>query len=239
MEAKENTDKAITRQNIAYYNDIAVDYEAILQKDKTNEVIRKKTASFFKDLVQGQLVLDFGGGTGLDIEWLLQQGYAVIFCEPSKAMRELAIKRINSKLYGSCTSFLADDKTDFSNWTENSPFPDKVDAILANFAVLNCIPDLDLLFEKLALVIKPGGVMQALVLETNLVKRLKSNPATLIKSLFLRKPQSYSVEHNGQRQNVYVHSIGSIRKAARPYFKIISAQSVGGFGYSLIHLKRL
>jgi SAM-dependent methyltransferase len=239
MEAKENIDNTISRQNIAYYNDIAGNYEEILQKDTTNEIVRKKVASSFMDLVQGSLVLDFGGGTGMDLEWLLQQGYAVIFCEPSSGMRALAIERAHSGTVAHKIIFLADDKTNFRNWTENSPFSDKVDAILANFAVLNCIPDLDLVFEKLALAIKPGGVMQALLLETSLVKRLRSNPATLIKSLFSGKTQNYLVEYNGQRQKVYVHSIRSIKKAARPHFKIISTQSVGGFGFSLIHLNRL
>ena len=42
-------------------------------------------------------------------------------------------------------------QTDFRNWNAGFPFDQKVNAVLANFAVINCIPDIELLFEKLAL----------------------------------------------------------------------------------------
>ncbi|MDP9041293.1 MAG: hypothetical protein M3N30_04880, partial [Bacteroidota bacterium] len=54
----------IGRQNIAYYDGIAADYDAILDRDSSNAIIRAKVADTFSSLVKSGTVLDFGGGTG-------------------------------------------------------------------------------------------------------------------------------------------------------------------------------
>ena len=74
MEAPGNNNYAtINQQNISYYNEIAADYDAILQKDVNNTAVRLKLAAKFTTLVKSGRVLDFGGGTGQDLGWLLQQ----------------------------------------------------------------------------------------------------------------------------------------------------------------------
>ena len=83
----------ITRQNIAYYKAIATGYDAILEEDAANAAVRSRVAEVFTSLVRGGCIIDFGGGTGQDSKWLANRRYHVIFCEPSPAMREIAIKR--------------------------------------------------------------------------------------------------------------------------------------------------
>ena len=173
MAQLQKNEEQISRQNISYYDEIATDYDAIINKESANKIIRKKVSDKFISLVKGRLVLDFGGGTGQDLSWLLNNNYRVVFCEPSASMRRIAIDQHKNAFSGTKIDFLDGDKTDFRNWNEIFPFEQKVDAILANFAVINCIPDIDLLFKKLALAIKPGGILVALILESGLKKWLR------------------------------------------------------------------
>src|SRR6202035_4865586 len=114
--SKNKNEVQISRQNISYYNEIAPDYDDILNKDKANTIIRDKVAAKFTSLVNGGAVLDFGGGTGQDFGWLLQRGYHIIFCEPSVAMRQIAIERAKSEFPGAGISFFDENTTDFRSW---------------------------------------------------------------------------------------------------------------------------
>jgi SAM-dependent methyltransferase len=234
IEKKDGTQTS--NQNISYYNGIAAEYDAILNKDAANTGIRAKVANTFTALVKAGSILDFGGGTGQDLGWLLQQHYHIDFCEPSKAMRQVAIERSKNEFPGSGISFFDDNKTDFRNWQAAFPFERKVDAILANFAVINCIPDIGLLFEKLALAIKPGGIVVALVLDSSLRMRLRSNLKGTLRSFFSGDPVSIFIEYNGLRQQVYIHSVKAIKKASANRFELKRFERLQGFGFCLIHL---
>jgi SAM-dependent methyltransferase len=229
----------ISGLNISYYNEIAASYDAILSEDATNEIIRAKVAARVNSLFKGGSILDFGGGTGQDLRWLLQKHYRVVFCEPSAAMRKIAVERLKSEHAGGDITFLDDNESDFRKWDPIFPFKRKVNAILANFAVVNCIPDIELLFEKLALVIEPGGVMVALLLDAGLIKRLRANLKDTIKSFFFLNPVSFFVDYKGKRQIVYLHSTRSIKRAITNNFELRHSERFHGFGFCLIHLVRI
>jgi SAM-dependent methyltransferase len=228
----------VSRQNISYYDKIASDYDLILNQNGNNKLIRDNTASKFKDIVKGDCVLDFGGGTGLDLYWLDQENYRIIFCEPSKEMRQIAINRQINELPNANIHFLGDGEVDFRNWNDEFPFKEKVDAILANFAVVNCIPDIKLFFEKLALAIKPGGIVIALILKNGLLRRLQSNLKGTLKSFFTGYPTGFYIDFKGNRQLVYIHTKKSIRRASAGNFQLLRIEQLQKFGYDLIHLKR-
>ena len=236
--SKNKNDAQISRQNISYYNEIAPDYDDILNKDTANSIIRDKVAAKFTSLVNGGAVLDFGGGTGRDFGWLLQRGYHIIFCEPSVAMRQIAIERAKSEFPDAGISFFDENTVDFRNWSAVFPFDQKVNAVLANFAVINCIPDIELLFEKLALVTEPGGIVIALMLDNSLAKRLRASPKGIVKSFFFGDPVSIFIDYNGERQLVYIHSTNAIRKAVANSFEFVHLDRMEGFGFCLIHLVR-
>jgi SAM-dependent methyltransferase len=228
----------ISKRNISYYDEIAEDYDAILNKDAANAIIRTGVSDRFNSLVKSGTVLDFGGGTGQDLGWLLRYGYSVIFCEPSAGMRKIAVERSGYELPGSVISFLKDHETDFRTWNSLFPFEQKVNAVLANFAVINCIPDINTLFEKLALVIEPGGIVFALMLDYNIFKKLRSNLKGTIQSFFSGNTLSFEIDYNGERQQVYLHSGKAIRKAIAHAFKYHHPERFRRFGYRLIHLVR-
>lgn len=226
----------ISAGNISYYDKIADRYEAILKKDDKNEVVRNRVAKSFVASVKYGTVLDFGGGTGLDFSWLLEHHYDIIFCEPSASMRGRAKERRDDEFPGSHILFLDEDKTDFRKWEGEFPFQQRVNAVLANFAVFNCIPDIHLLFDKLALSVETGGAVVALILDSRLKKRLRSNFKGTVMSFFSRKPVELMVEEKKERQLVYLHSIRAIRRAAMDGFHFIHHERLTGLGFSLIHL---
>ena len=236
MNRSKKISESISAENISYYNKIAAQYDELLDQDKKNSFIRNKVANTFRHFVKAGRVLDFGGGTGLDLIWLLQEPYNIVFCEPAVAMRKMAQKRMDTGYPGSAVLFLEDEMTDFRKWNEKFPFSEKIDAVLANFAMFNCIPDIPDLFDKLAMVIKPGGMIIALILDSSLLKRFRSNLKGTVKSFFSGKPVALVMHFNGERQTVNLHSEKEIRKASKTAFDLIQYEQLQGFGFTLIHL---
>jgi SAM-dependent methyltransferase len=229
----------VSGQNISYYNAIAGSYDAILSNDAANQVVRTKVAAYFTKLVKGGHVLDFGGGTGQDLGWLLHHHYHILFCEPSYAMRQIALERSMKEFPAADILFMDDQNTDFRNWDDNYPFEKKMDAVLANFAVINCIPDISLLFEKMAKTLNPGGTVLMLMLDNSLKKRLRTNMKGTVRSWFTGNPVDFFVDYNGNRQLVYIHSVKEIKKALADKFEFKNFERLEGFGYCLIHLTRI
>ncbi len=228
----------ISSQNKSYYDEIAAGYDGILNEDPSNESVRAKVTARFKAIVKTGTVMDFGGGTGRDLNWLVEEKYRIIFCEPSAGMRKIAVERSQIEFPQAPIRFLDESQTDFRNWDAGFPFEQKLNGVLANFAVINCIPDIELLFEKLAVVVAPGGIILALVLEAGLTKKLRSNLKGSIRSLFYGDPVSFHIDYNGKRQRVYLHSHKAIQKSAGTYFEIKHPERLNGSGFSLIHLIR-
>jgi SAM-dependent methyltransferase len=223
-------------ENILYYNAIANEYNDMLDKNP-DRIVREKVAHKFCGIVKEAAVLDFGGGTGLDLEWLAGNNHTIFFCEPSTGMREKAICSYKDLLHGNII-FLDDFAADFRQWHLQIPFVVKVDAVLSNFAVLNCIPDIELFFQNLAIVVKPGGNIIALVLTRNVKKILRENFRSILKSLIHHEPASINVRYKKYQQKVYIYSIREIIKAAEENFNFCSSEVLAGSGFTLIHLKR-
>ena len=237
VQSKENI-SAITEQNISFYNEIAGQYNAILKAEDTNSIVRSKVAGKFHDIIKSGLVLDFGGGTGLDLDWLLGFQYEVFFCEPSAGMRQMAIQRNADLLHSSHINFLAQEKTDFAKWHQDLPFSQQVDAILSNFAVINNIADIQTLFSALARVLKPGAHMMALMLDSRWQTLFRRHPMAFLKFLFNCRTISLKVQFKGNEQTVYLHTMNKIREASSTHFDFSSSESIKGSGFILIDLVR-
>ena len=223
-------------ENILYYNAIANEYNDMLDKNP-DRIVREKVANKFCSIVKAAAVLDFGGGTGLDLEWLTNNNHTILFCEPSIGMREKAICNYKNLLHNKVI-FLDDFAADFRQWHLQLPFTVKVDAVLLNFAVLNCIPDIELLFQNLAIVVKPGGNMIALVLTKNLKKMLTENFRSILKSFIHHEPATINVQYKKHHQTVYIYSIKEIIKVSKKHFNFCSSEVLPASGFTLIHLKR-
>ena len=66
---------------IEYYDNFSLKYNDTLNSNYINTKIRDEVKQYFLKNVKGKYVLDFGGGTGKDVEWLTNNGFTVYFCE--------------------------------------------------------------------------------------------------------------------------------------------------------------
>jgi SAM-dependent methyltransferase len=223
-------------ENISFYNEIASNYDSILDQESSNEIIRNRVKEKLISTVEAGWVLDFGGGTGRDLDWLLNNRYKIIFCEPSAGMRQKAMLRYEDDVLANNIIFLGNDKVDFTRWHIDPPFPINADAILSDFAVINCIANINLLFKNLAQIIKPGGHMIALMLKHGHKKTWRWTVREFIKSVISRKPVVINVKYNEHQQTVYIHSPGEIKKASAAYFETCSKETL--FEFILVHFVR-
>jgi SAM-dependent methyltransferase len=229
---------SVFNQNMSYYDAIAGQYDKTLNSDHSNELIRLKVASTLTGLLPEGTVLDFGGGTGQDLPWLIKKGYRIIFCEPSFKMRARAKEWVESSPPGKRVIFLDDENSNFTHWQNKSAFSLKVDAVLANFAVVNCIPDIDGLFKSLSLVTAPGAHVLFLVLKSSLKDRWRSNRRETLLSIFSGATIRINTSFNNHRQIVYLHTDAKIKRAAAPFFDFISNIAMPAGSFTLIHLRR-
>ena len=136
-------------------------------------------------MVVGYLTLGVAPAWILDGCWRINTRLSFVnlrgLCDRSPG-KERAIEFPGSDIF-----FFEDERADFRNWTDVFPFEHRMDAVLANFAVINCIPDIDCLFDKLALALKPGGQVIALILDNHFIMRLRSNTRGTIGSFFSGK----------------------------------------------------
>jgi hypothetical protein len=219
----------------AYYDKIAKDYNGHMTK--LDEQIRDQVSALFNHNIPRGNIMDFGGGTGLDLPWLLCDNYKVHFLEPAANMRRIAK---NSIFDDTGNLVFAEEHTDFHDWSANHlPFDEKMNGILANFAVFNCIPDIDCLFEKLALICLDRCYIQATVLDTHPIKMLNGySMNTAVKSLLNKKIKSQN-SYDGITQETYLHTIQQYKSAAEKYFDIISYRSIYSSAFaSLILYKK-
>lgn len=228
----------IIQQNISYHDEVAREYNAVMDSHQPNQLIRQRVKEKFCSLVMPGRVLDFGGGTGLDLVWLTAAGHEVIFCEPSAGMRDQAIEYEGKVLKTNRVNFLTGEQTDFFTWERTAPFPGKVDAILSDFGPLNYIPDIRRMFRCLAGVIRPGGYFVLLVLHLPFAKRLKWHRRNAIGSLLFRSTFRMYIPYKEHRQMVFVHSEKEIIKAAAAWFAYGGTELLAEHDFTLIHLIR-
>jgi SAM-dependent methyltransferase len=212
-----------------FYDSIAREYDHFMTEDDRG--VRDIVYRAIEDICPSGTAVDFGGGTGLDLPYL-SKGHKVFFIEPSVEMRAVAKQRSNSL---NDIHFI-DNNLQFENWNgERLPFPEKADLILMNFAVLNCISNLPLLFQQLALICHPGPFIIATILNPSPWHLLKTRPAALLKYYFTRM-KGYN-NYKGISHTAYIYKRSAVRKASSPTFEVISLQPVLNSPFSLLILQ--
>ena len=218
----------------AFYNSVSKDYNS--HQTKLDWYVRNQVRrKFTHDIPYGN-ILDFGGGTGLDLSWLLTQKYNVKFLEPSPNMRFLAKDAFVDNFH---QPVFVEENIDFHNWSSGRlPFEEKIDGILANFAVFNSIEDINCLFEKLVLVCDDNCEVIATVLDTRAMKMIKTHSLKVaIKTLF-NKPIITQTKYNGTLHETYFHTLSNYKSAFSKYFNLISYTSIKASPFALLILSK-
>jgi ubiquinone/menaquinone biosynthesis C-methylase UbiE len=222
-----------------FYNFIAPVYNDQVVNYPQNDRIRSDVAAYFKQVVPTGRIMDFGGGTGLDLPWLLESDYEIVFCEPAEGMRVAAKESVDvsqqEKIF-----FLDSEKTDFHQWSsDHTLFPVPVDAVLANFAVLNCIEDIEMVFQKLAGVMKPGGHLIACIIDARFYQLITRYFRSYVKSLLSGGKIITYTHYKDVIQKAYLYPPEYLKTASKHSFAFQNLQPLGGFGFIMMHFTRM
>lgn len=125
-------------------------YHEFMLASSRDRLVRDRFQKLALDLLPaGAAVLDFGAGTGIDAKVYAANGHLTFVHEPSQAMSEYLAQ------------YCRDEITRKTIVTVASPLSCKVQAVTANFAVLNHFADHALLFAGLSRVVQQGGFVLA------------------------------------------------------------------------------
>jgi SAM-dependent methyltransferase len=199
--------------NLAFYDHIATQYDSHLTA--ADHRARLQVEKIFCQFVAGPCIMDFGGGTGLDLAWTSKKYEKVVFVEPSAKMREQAVQK--GAAYHNVE--FVQDTCDFSRWMPTHlPCTDKVDGILANFAVFNCISDLAQLFDKIALVARQRSYLIATMIDPK-PSRIASHYTLLamVRLMITSRIVISSGFMDGHRET-YIHALHTLRRSCYPHF---------------------
>jgi len=223
---------------LSYYNIIADKYNSLMTGESDRHV-REAVSKVFKKTVHHGNILDFGGGTGLDLPWLIEHKmYKIFFLEPSAGMRAVAEESI-PEMENVNTLIFVKEATDISKWSDKQlPFNEQMEGVLANFAVLNCIKNIRELFDKIALICNKGCVVLATVLDSRRWKIIKRYPIkTKLSAIFTTNAVIYN-RYNGTGHATYLHTKQQFKEAAGAYFTFDSYEPIGSSNFALLKLRK-
>ncbi|WP_201315587.1 methyltransferase domain-containing protein [Dyella sp. EPa41] len=128
-------------------------YHNFMLASERDRAVRGRFQRMALDLLDKNAgILDFGAGTGIDAKTYSAHGHPTFVYEPSEAMRNYLGQHCQDEI-GRRTIV-----------SVTSPSECKVQAVTANFAVLNHIEDHAPLFEELSRTVSPGGFVLASML---------------------------------------------------------------------------
>ena len=216
-----------------YYDAIAHVYDNSLSLKK-DLLVRADVEQLFKERITKGIVMDFGGGTGLDLPWLAKSGYAIYFCEPSKNMRDVA----KSKYADAGINFIEDSRVSFENWENDEGWNGMFDAILANFGVINYVPNLPSLFRSLEYVTRPGASLFLSLLSPS----RKLSAGRFLKSLrswITGQPLKTGSKYSDVAHEATLYSINQVNTAAKLYFDLQEVKRLGDRSdFTLLHFMK-
>ena len=160
-------------------------------------------------------ILDFGAGSGIDAKHYTENGWHVLAYDPSSDMAGHIEEYCGDAVRSGRVEVLT---MDYPLFLKHSAVQDrKVDAITANFAVLNLVEDHSSLFEAFSNWVSPNGFILASVLSPYYLGDARYAWWWQNSLRFLRDDK-FSVGVGDGRS--FRHGLPSIERAARPHFEL-------------------
>lgn len=145
-----------------YYDSIAAVYDSQVDSVEGNRFVRSQFVERVSSLVRpGERIVDFGCGTGADVDWYAERGYHVVAYDISTGMTDLLRERCDEHIKSGRVAVVtgaADRLWDVLDHTGPAR------TVVANFAVFNHIRDLGALFHAVAAHLEPRGMVVTLML---------------------------------------------------------------------------
>jgi SAM-dependent methyltransferase len=203
-------------------------YHNFIQSSQRDRRVRDRFQQIALDLLpEGADVLDFGAGTGIDAKTYAANGHLTFVYEPSAAMCDYLEQHCRDEIARKTMITVA------------PPLTCKVQAVTANFAVLNHFADHTLLFEDLSRVVHQGGFVLASMLNPYYLGDVRyrwwrGNLLNLIRR------GHYAI---ASESRIHRFTPRAVARAAAPHFRL-ERLIPGGFGlatdpYMFLLLRRI
>jgi SAM-dependent methyltransferase len=191
-------------------------YHNFILASQRDRLVRERFQNIALDLLpEGADVLDFGAGTGIDAKAYAANGHLTFVYEPSAAMCEYLAQYCHDEIARKTMISVA------------SPLTCKVQAVTANFAVLNHFADHTLLFEELSRVVQQDGFVLANMLNPYYLGDARYGwwRANVIN---LMRCGHYAIDSESR---IHRFTPRVVAQAATPYFRL-ERLVPGGFGWA-------
>lgn len=172
-------------------------------------------------------ILEVGGGTGEDANFLSAYGFDVLLTDPSPSMVALAASKLARE--GSKAEVVAaEEMENFAEryLTAGGPL---FDGVFSNFAPLNCVVDLQPVARGLARLLKPGAAAMLVVFGTLcpgewMVETFRGRPGQALR----RCKRGMVPARLGKREfQVVYHRSAEIERAFNPWFTLEKKLGIG------------
>ena len=206
----------------SFYDDIAEVYDAQMSRMPGDVWTREAFQDFvIRELSPGEVLLDFGCGTGVDTKVYAARGFRVIGYDSSPAMVREAVNRCRTDIEGSLVEIFSCPYEDFLR----RPWPmDQPSAIVSNFAVLNLVPSLHAAFTRFHEILQPGGSIFLSLLNPCHLRNLVT-PG--LRRSMLRAIFHGITEFPSAKVPTLLYRERFVRQAARPYFELDRRAGIG------------
>jgi SAM-dependent methyltransferase len=177
----------------------------------------------------GGRILELGGGTGEDAQWLAQRGFNMTLTDVSPRMVALAQAKLQP-LGSSAICAAAEDMEAFSN-RHLAQGGEKFDGVFSNFAPLNCVENLNPVGRGLARLVKPGGSAMLVMFGTAspgeiLVESLRGRPHQALRRF---RRGAVPARLGDRHFTVTYHRAAALQWALQPWFNLTARLGIGIF----------
>jgi ubiquinone/menaquinone biosynthesis C-methylase UbiE len=221
------TSPAILGEHVAgmAFDGIAERYDDIFTRSLIGRAQRQAVWAMIRRTFQpGDYVLEVNCGTGEDALFLASHGVAVLACDASEKMIDVARRRLLAESPPSPVQFTVLAIERVGELSRARLF----DGVLSNFAGLNCVRDLAQTASDFAALVKPGGALLLCVsTRVCLWETLWFLSQAKHKEAFRRWPGRAHAALGERVVEVHYPTIRQLRTAFAPWFRLCSTIGIG------------
>jgi ubiquinone/menaquinone biosynthesis C-methylase UbiE len=177
----------------------------------------------------GDRVLELGCGTGEDALWLARRGVRVLATDASSAMLEVTQRKADEAGLGALVQTRQLDLARLDSEADQLGFP--FDGALSNFGPLNCVHDRTPVARALARLVRPGGLVAAVLMGPFcpwevVWHLLHLEPATAVRRLRQGRPVDVG---GGETVRVWYPSPARLQREFADGFRATGLVAIGCF----------
>jgi len=210
----------------APFDAVAATYDEVFTRTAVGRaqraVVQEEMDRFF---LPGQRILEINCGTGVDAIHLAQRGVSVVACDESAEMIRVARRQAQEAGVQNLTEFVVLKTENIFMLGKTYQF----DGLLSNFGGLNCTVDILALVPDLATFLKPGAKAMICVFSSFCAWEtfwflIRGKP---VKAFRRRRASTTATLPGRTSLQVYRQSLGGLKKAFAPYFRLYRSKGVG------------